>query len=285
MSIVLITGASQGVGLETALAFARAGHQVFAAMRRPPGSPILAELAASGKLQIHSVEMDVDSDASVRDAIEAKHQIDVFINNAGIQRSGSVEELPLGDVRSIMETNYFGALRCIQAVVEPMRVRRSGCIVNVSSGGGRYSHPPFAAYSASKWALEALSEALAGELKTFDVRVAIIEPVLIDTNMSRAIAATVPRSVYRQPQRFANFYGAGLKQPASPALVAKRILDVVTSGTWQLRHPVGPAAVPIMQFRARVTDEAWVDLNAADDQTWNTGLAKLNDLMRDSSEN
>jgi NAD(P)-dependent dehydrogenase (short-subunit alcohol dehydrogenase family) len=226
--------------------------------------------------------MDVTSDSSVSEAIQTiatEHDIDILINNAGIQFSGSVEELSLTEVRSIMETNYFGALRCIQAVLPTMRKQRKGCIVNVSSGSGRYSHPPFAAYSASKWALEAMSEALAAEMKEFNVRVAIVEPVLIDTEMSRAIANSVPPSVYPQPQRFASFYADGLKDPVPPELVAKKILEVCTSNTWCLRYPVGPAAVPILRFREQMSDEEWVDVNAANDQVWKDSLIKLQEFI------
>jgi NAD(P)-dependent dehydrogenase (short-subunit alcohol dehydrogenase family) len=286
MSNILITGASRGIGRETTLAFARAGHHVFAAMRDPSRSPDLIEIAKAENLDIESVAMDVDSDNSVCKAVQeilAKVPIDTLINNAGIQLSGSVEELPLHQVRRIMETNFFGALRCIQALLPTMRMRRSGCIVNVSSGSGRYSHPPFAAYSASKWALEAMSEALAAEMKTFDVRVIIVEPVLIDTAMSREIATKIPSSVYMQPRRFASFYAAGLNNPVPAALVAAKIFAVSTSGTWKLRHPVGPAAVPIMRYRERMSDEDWISVNAAPDEIWEESVRRLNESINEES--
>ena len=91
----------------------------------------------------------------------------MLVNNAGIERAGSIEELPLVEFRTVMETNYFGALRCIQAVLPHMRQRRSGCIINVSSVAGRISSSPLTPYMATEWALEALSEGLAGEMKMF----------------------------------------------------------------------------------------------------------------------
>jgi NAD(P)-dependent dehydrogenase (short-subunit alcohol dehydrogenase family) len=272
MASVLITGTSKGIGLEAALAFGRAGHKVHATMRKPSQSPELAETAAREKLPITVSTMDVDSDQSVSHAITAIHKdhgaIDVLVNNAGVERSGSVEELPLAEFRAVMETNYFGVIRCIQALAPHMRKRRTGCIINVSSVAGRVSSPPLTAYMASKWALEALSEALAGEMKTFNVRVAIVEPGIIDTAMARRIGDQPADSPYRQRARFASLFETSLKQPVPPSLVAQKILEIADSQTWQLRHPVGPDAVPLLQWRSRMTDEEWVDLYASDDDTW-----------------
>src|SRR5437763_13966321 len=207
MPSVLITGTSKGIGLEAALAFGRAGYQVHATMRNPSQAPELAQTVAREKLPITVSAMDVDSDESVSRAmaaIQAQGPIDVLVNNAGIERSGSVEELPLADFRAVMETNYFGVIRCVQAVTPRMRQRRSGCIINVSSVAGRLTSSPLSSYMASKWALEALSEALAGEMKTFNVRVAIVEPGIIDTAMARRIGVAPSHSPYPQPARFAS---------------------------------------------------------------------------------
>jgi NAD(P)-dependent dehydrogenase (short-subunit alcohol dehydrogenase family) len=272
MASVLITGTSRGIGLEAALAFGRAGHKVHATMRNPSQSPLLADAAKRENLPITISTMDVDSDESVKECIAAIHQdhgpIDVLVNNAGVERSGSIEELPMADFRAVMETNYFGALRCIQALAPQMRKRRSGSIVNVTSVAGRIASPPLAPYMASKFALEALSEALAGELKTFNVRVIIIEPGIIDTAMARRIEDHGNDSPYPQRKRFADLFSASLKNPVPPSLVGQKIVEVVESGTWQLRHPVGPDAVPFLQWRGHMTDEEWVHLHSADDETW-----------------
>jgi NAD(P)-dependent dehydrogenase (short-subunit alcohol dehydrogenase family) len=271
MSSVLITGTSKGIGLEAALAFARAGHKVFATMRKPSQSQ-LAQRAAQEKLPVTVSTMDVDSDLSVSECMaqiqKDQGPIDVLVNNAGVERLGSVEEIPLADFRAVMETNYFGAIRCIQAVAPLMRQRRSGCIINVTSVAGKIASAPMAPYTASKWALEALSEALAGEMKTFNVRVAIVEPGIIDTAMARRVEDRSTQSPYRQRERFANLFSASLQHPVPPALVGEKILEIFASGTWQLRHPVGPDAVPLLQWRDQKTDEEWVELNASDDETW-----------------
>ncbi len=272
MASVLITGTSTGIGLATALTLGRAGHNVYATMRNPSRAPELGERAAKEGLSIKVSVMDVDSDSSVKTAIsniqkDAGH-IDVLVNNAGVERNGSVEELALADFRAVMETNYFGALRCIQALVPKMRQRKSGCIINITSVAGRISSSPLAPYTASKFALEALSEALAQEMKTFNVRVAIVEPGIIETPMSRRLEEGQNASPYVQQRRFAHLFAAVLKNPAPPSFVAEKILEIIESGTWQLRHPVGPDAVPFLKWRDSMTDEEWVDLNSADDDTW-----------------
>jgi NAD(P)-dependent dehydrogenase (short-subunit alcohol dehydrogenase family) len=278
MASVLITGTSKGIGLEAALAFGRAGHKVHATMRNPSQSPQLAETAAREKLPIHISNMDVDSDQSVTHAIAAIHKdhgpVDVLVNNAGVERAGSVEEVPFADFRAVMETNYFGALRCIQALLPHMRQHRSGCIVNVSSVAGRISNAPLAPYTASKWALEALSEALAGEMKTFNVRIAIVEPGIIDTAMARRIGDPAADSPYPHRARFSSLFTASLKNQVPPSLVGQKILEIVESGTWQLRHPVGPNAVPLLQWRSQMSDEEWVDLHAGDDESFFRRMAR-----------
>jgi NAD(P)-dependent dehydrogenase (short-subunit alcohol dehydrogenase family) len=155
-----------------------------------------------------------------------------------------------------------------------MRTRKSGCIINISSVAGRITNPPLSPYTASKWALEALGEALAGEMKTFGVRVAIVEPGIIDTAMARRLEAAGDGSVYAQRSRFASLFATGLQNPVPPSVVAQKILEIAESGTWQLRHPVGPDAVPFLEWRNQFTDEEWVALHASDDETWNRTMAR-----------
>jgi len=277
MQSVLITGTSKGIGYETALAFARSGCQVLATMRNPEQCPTLPEIIAREKLPITITAMNVDSDSSVRDAIKgmvAKHgPIDVLVNNAGIERFGSIEELSIEEFRASMETNYFGALRCIQAVVTSMRERRKGTIINISSVAGTFCQPPATAYCASKWALEALSEGLACEMKTFGVRVALVEPGIIDTAMARRIVDNAP-SLYPHRARIAAWFASSLAEaPVSPKVVAAKVLEIAKNGIWQLRYPVGPDALPLITWRKAMSDEDWVDLHSADDETFNRRMA------------
>ena len=272
MPHVLITGASSGIGFATAVAFGRAGYKVAATMRTPDGAPDLANVAARENLAINVFSMDVDSDASVAEGIARVFKeagpIDVLVNNAGIERTGSVEELPLSEFRAVMETNYFGAIRCIKAVLPVMRQRRSGCIINVTSIAGRFANSPFAPYTASKYALEALSESLAQEVKPFNIHVAIVEPGIIDTAMSRHVSVAQALSPYPQQRRTAALFTAALKNPTPPSVVAEKVVEIAQSSTWQLRHPVGPDAAPFLGWRQSMTDEQWVDLGALDDNAW-----------------
>ncbi len=274
MAYIVITGASRGIGMATALVLARAGHQVVATMRDPANCPELGQIAKAENLPIRIETMDVDSDASVSACFSRIHSqvpVDALVNNAGVERLGAVEETPLAEFQRCMETNYFGAIRCIQAVAPGLRSRGRGIIVNVTSVAGKISVAPMAPYTASKAALEAISEVLAQEMKAFGVRVAIVEPGIIDTRMARNIE-TLPTSViYPQAKRTAALFKASLAAgAANPAMVAEKVREVIESGTWQLRHPVGPDAQPFLGWRASLTDEQWADWGAMDDKAWVT---------------
>jgi NAD(P)-dependent dehydrogenase (short-subunit alcohol dehydrogenase family) len=268
MANVLITGSSSGIGLVSALELARAGHIVFATMRDPARAPQLEEIAKRECLPMNISTLDVDSDDSVRDCFaRITEPIDALVNNAGVERHGCIEELPMEAFLATMNTNYFGAVRCIKAVLPRMREARKGCIVNVSSVAGRIANSPLGPYCASKFALEAISEALAGEVKPFNIRVAIVEPGIQDTKMAHAIEIP-PQSAYPQAFRFAGLFRAALATPIPPETTAAVIRHIVESGTWQLRHPSGPDAAAFVGWRAAMTDEQWVDWNAQDDETW-----------------
>ncbi|HLV15015.1 MAG TPA: SDR family oxidoreductase [Xanthomarina sp.] len=277
MKTVLITGTNKGIGLETTLAFGRAGYKVFATMRNLENATELTKKFKAESLDITIYKMDVNSDSSVNlciDSIYDKYkQIDVLINNAGIERHGSIEEMDIKDFKDVMETNYFGVLRCIKRVLPKMRKNKMGCIINVASVAGHISNSPLGAYAASKFALEALSEALAQEVKPFNIRVAIIEPGIINTQMAHDIQVS-ENSIYPHSNRFGGLFTASLKNPTSPSIVAEKILSITENDTWKLRHPVGPDAEPFLQWRATKTDEEWINWNATDDATWYNSVEK-----------
>lgn len=268
MSNILITGCSMGIGFATALELARAGHRVIATMRNPAGAPRLGQIAAEENLPIEIRKLDVDSDESVDACFSGiDSPIDVLVNNAGIEVHGSVEELPMEAFLAVMNTNYFGTVRCIKAVLPRMRERRSGCIINISSISGRLSSAPLGAYAASKHAVEAVSEALAGEVKPFGIRVAIVEPGIQNTRMAQDISYS-NESLYPHSARLAGLFRESLSNPTPPETTASVVRNIVESGTWQLRHLSGPDAAPYLGWRASQSDEQWVDWSAQDDESW-----------------
>ena len=272
MAKVLVTGTSAGIGLQTAIVMGRAGHTVYATMRNLERGVALRAVVEKERLPISILTMDVDSDESVDAATSAIRAqtgtIDALVNNAGIERTGSIEGLAFDDFKAAMETNYFGAIRTIRAWLPDMRTRRTGCIINVSSVAGRISCSPLTAYAASKFALEAFSEGLAQEVKPFNVRVAIVQPGIIDTAMARRIEHPAADAAYPQVSRFGHMFEASLETPTQPAVVAEKIRDIIESGTQKLRHPVGPDAEAFLGWRASLTDEQWVEWGALPDDEW-----------------
>lgn len=168
MASVLITGASKGIGRAVAVEFASRGHRVIATARDPQ---TLEDLAVD---QRHA--LDVTDDASVTAAIEAAGEIDVLISNAGVIFYAAVEATPLAEFENLLRHNTIGALRVAQAVLPQMRARGTGRLLFMSSVAGRVVLPPGAAYGATKWALEAIVEALAIEVAPFGIQAALLEP-------------------------------------------------------------------------------------------------------------
>jgi NAD(P)-dependent dehydrogenase (short-subunit alcohol dehydrogenase family) len=243
------------------MTLAKAGLKVYAGMRRPEMAA--EELKAAGATVL---QMDVDDDGSV--AASCNRQIDVLVNNAGIGGFGSVEEAPLEHFRQVMETNFFGALRCIKAVVPQMRERRSGCIINVTSVAGRIAGGGQAPYSASKWALEAASESLACEMRAFGVRVAIVEPGVIATPIFGKGKPPEKPSLYPFGRRMTAYFKAKLQDPVPPDVVAEVVRTIVEGDGWQLRYPAGPDAAEIIGSRASIPDEQWTAVAALPDHEW-----------------
>ncbi len=279
MALALVTGTSSGIGLSTAIALARAGHTVAATMRNPNAAQDIEKVASAEKLPLRVFELDVDNDASVERGIAAVTSelgpIEVLVNNAGVGGGArAIEETPFEMFRSVMETNFFGALRCIQAVVPCMRERRKGTIVNVTSVAGRLAMPPQGAYASSKWALEALSEVLAQEGKAFGIRVAIIEPGVIATPIFQKSPPLVPDSPYPHGRRLRALFNAALMNPNPPESVAKCIVDVVNGDATHLRHLVGADAVGLVEARKLKTDEQVIEEAAQSDEDFKARMKK-----------
>ncbi len=268
VNIAVVTGTSSGIGLATTLRLARAGYQVFAGMRNPAKADALREVVDSERLSVEVVKLDVNSDGSVDEAfarIAEAGPVDVLVNNAGISGATPFELTPLAEHRSMFETNYFGVVRCIQAVVGSMRERETGTIVNITSLTGLYAMPNQIPYSASKWAVECLGEALAGELRRFGVRVVNIEPGVVMTKIFENSEETTryDKASPYQPimRRNGKLYTSGFQRGTTPEMVADTILEAIGCETYKLRWPVGDDAVGISSGRQRMSDEECIALN------------------------
>jgi len=270
MALALVTGSNSGIGLATAIALARANHTVVAAMRNLERGAEIRKIAEQEKLPIHLAALDVDNDASVHDGLAkaAKQHgpIDVLVNNAGIPGGGPVEETTIDQFRQVMETNFFGGLRCIQAVIPSMRERRKGTIVNITSIAGRLASAPMASYAASKWAFEALSECLAQEVRAFNVRVAIVEPGVIATPIFTKAPPPPTHSFYPHGRRLRALFAAALAKPVPPSVVGDVVRDIVDGDSWQLRYLVGPDTELRLKARQSKTDEQVIAEAAQSDE-------------------
>ncbi len=261
MAKVLITGTSKGIGYDATLLLARAGHEVVATMRNP-GASNLEKVATEAKLPVTVLPLDVDDDASVVEVFgKMGDSIDVLVNNAGIYSINVVEDEDLEQFRRVMETNYFGAVRCVKQVLPTMRKRGAGRIINVSSIAGRIAFSSTSAYNASKFALEAFSECLAQEVKGWGIKVALVEPGIIDSPMATTNLPQYDEStLYLHGRRIHAFFKNPARPEASPTLVAEMIRYVIEADDPRLRFPVGPDALPFIGWRAALSDEDWVGL-------------------------
>ena len=266
MSVILVTGSSTGIGQETALHMARKGHDVYAAVRSPETATELKALIAAEDLSVRIIKLDlVDPDSivtAVAEIMARSGRIDALVNNAGIGGGRAVEETPMHEVREIFETNYFGNVNVLRAVTPIMRQQKSGRIVTVGSLAGRVVMGCHAHYSASKWAMEGLSEALAQEMAEFNVKVAIIEPGCVLTPIwGKGSLPTEPSPYLKSLQRLGRFFEFGLRRPAMPTDVASAIAHAIESDKPHFRYPVGPDAVESVAARAKVSDDEWIAAN------------------------
>jgi NAD(P)-dependent dehydrogenase (short-subunit alcohol dehydrogenase family) len=268
--IAVVTGSSSGIGFETALLLARSGFHTYATMRNLEKSKNITEIANTEKLPLQVVQLDVNDDISVKNAIDKivaaeNKRIDVLVNNAGYGLFGPLADTSIEEIKAQFETNFFGVIRVTQQVLPVMRKQNSGggTIVNVSSVGGRIGIPILSAYQSTKFALEGLSESMSYELEPFGIRVVIIEPGFVRTNIinssTSAEKALDPKSPYFPlMQKVKNHFKSMMENASSsspPEEVAKVILHAITSENPQLRYTVGNDAAAIIQARMNMPDK------------------------------
>jgi NAD(P)-dependent dehydrogenase (short-subunit alcohol dehydrogenase family) len=282
--VILITGSSTGIGYAIAEKLARNGHIVYATMRNPHKSSSIQKLLKEKNLQLHVLQLDVLEDDSVDKAIttvlsKEKH-IDVLVNNAGIHSWGAVEELPMELFKANMETNYFGALRCIKAVLPSMRKNKSGTIINISSIAGKLYSNFHGAYSPSKAALEALSESLAQEVAPYNIKVFLVEPGITQTPIFGKTNKIADNTNYPNIKRFVSMFAASLENPISTASAAEVVNEIVSGKRNTMRNPAGTDAEGFLAFRASMKDEDWVSSVMVDDETWISGMEQMGLAVR-----
>jgi len=271
-SVALVTGSSSGIGFETSLLLARNGYHTYASMRNLGKSKTITEIANREKLPLPVIQLDVDDDKSVKDAIyrieNEQGRIDVVVNNAGYLLIGPLEELSIEEFKEQFETNFFGAIRAIKEVLPIMRKQRAGTIVNISSLAGRIGLPLNSPYVSSKFALEGLSESMAYEIEQFGIKLVLIEPGYIKTNVANSfktgknVVVTAANNKNNSP--YAEFtqnriaaLGPSVEAGLDPIEVAKVILKAATSENPDLRYLIGEGAVKLMNMRKSTSDESF----------------------------
>ena len=259
---VLITGCSTGIGRATALRLVKAGHTVYATARREDA---IADLAQAG---CRTLQLDVTDEASMRAAVDRvvaeQGAVGVLVNNAGYSQSGAVETIAMDDLRRQFETNVFGLVRMCQLALPGMRDQRWGRIVNISSMGANFTFPGGGAYHATKYAVEALSDALRFEVKGFGVDVVVLQPGLIRTEFSATVGAEAPQG----EGPYAKFNASVVKSTADayekgplarlgggPDTVAKAVEKAIASP--RIRVRITPSAHLLVGQRRLMTDGLW----------------------------
>ena len=262
--VAIVTGSSSGIGYEISLILARNGFLTYATMRNLNKSESIESITTKENLPIHIKQLDVTDDTSVKNAVEAisseTGRIDILVNNAGYGLNGAFEDLAMDEIKAQYETNLFGLIRTTQAVLPIMRRQKSGTIINISSGAGRFGFPGSSAYVSTKFAVEGLSESMSYELEPFGIKVVLVEPGVIKTNfvdgMVIARKSQDPKSPYSQIiQKMITGFEEMMKNGSSPDLVAKIVLNAATNENPSLRYLAGNDVEQWLGSKRNMSDE------------------------------
>ena len=268
----VVTGSSTGIGFETSLALARNGFFTYATMRNleKRGPEHLGDIAKSENLPLEVIQLDVDNDKSVSEAIGRvlgeKGRIDIVINNAGYALGGPFEETSMEEMKAQFETNFFGAVRIMQAAIPRMREQRRGKIVNITSMGGRIAVPLDSMYHGTKFALEGVSESLQYELEPFGIKIILIEPGAVGSNFWKnlkiASKTASPHNIDSPYKQLVNDVSESYKQMQQntihPSEVANVILQALLSDNPDFRYVVGKDAAAILEARRNMPDREFL---------------------------
>jgi NAD(P)-dependent dehydrogenase (short-subunit alcohol dehydrogenase family) len=264
--VAVVTGSSSGIGYETSLLLARNQFATYATMRNMNKSNEVRDIASKEKIPLNVIQLDVNDDTSVHDAIDTivkeNGRIDVLVNNAGYDLFGPLEESSIDEIKQQFETNVFGVIRTTKAVIPTMRKQGNGIIVNISSVGGTVGLFPFTtAYHASKFAIEGFTESLRQELADFNIHIILIEPGSISSNFAMNIKTAKGFDPNKSPyakmaqQVLQGFESIPAAYSSHPSKVAHTILNVLNSPNPELRNPVGKDAESIFKVRAELSDK------------------------------
>ncbi|MCP5068388.1 MAG: SDR family oxidoreductase [bacterium] len=270
MDTVLITGANSGIGRAAAVRLAESGYRVHAAMRDTAKAGKLQGLAEQAGCEVHPVELDVCDAGSVErgvaQVLALDGRIDVLINNAGIGWNATVEDVDIDSAKAVFETNYWGVIRCTQAVLPQMRQRGAGHILNVSSIAGRIAALGQAIYSSSKWAVECLSENLAQEVAPFGIRVSLLEPGVVRTAiLPKNVGHPEPTAYESAYRRMLQFYAKGIEVAFPAENVAETILQMIRDPDAPFRTTCAWGGAELSLGRAKLSDADWIALGAIED--------------------
>ena len=260
--VAVVTGASSGIGFETALALAKEGYYTYATMRDTKKSDKIKELGQKDNLKIDVLELDVDDEGSVKTAmkkiLDEKQRVDVIVNNAGWGLWGCVEDVSVDEFKAQFETNFFSIIRLIQEVGPTMRKQGSGKIVNISSVAGRIGFPASPAYISSKFALEGLSESLRLEMSPFGIDVIIIEPGVIKTNFLNPVKLAKKSESDTAYRDITAKVVSGVKMMAEMGTPAKEVADTIVKAVKDdkplPRYIVGNDASMFLEAKKGKTD-------------------------------
>ena len=267
--VALVTGSSSGIGLETSLTLAENKFRTYATMRNIDKAANVLELAKKRNVVLEIVKLDVNDDYSVQQGIqqivEKEKTIDLLVNNAGYTQLGAIEDLSLNEIQAQFNTNVFGIFRLIKEVAPVMRSQRTGgTIINIGSANGFFGVPCASAYVSTKFALEGLTQSLRFELAHFGLKVVIIEPGAIKTNVATN-SMFLPKKLREQQQKGISSFEEMTKSimdksvsavinGSSPKVVADIILKVAMTEEPQWRYLAGADAESLFKTKADTTD-------------------------------
>jgi NAD(P)-dependent dehydrogenase (short-subunit alcohol dehydrogenase family) len=262
--VALVTGASSGIGADTALRLKEAGYTVYGAARRTERMSVLEDAG------VHVLRLDVTDEDSIRAAVDSivrqSGRIDVLVNNAGYGSYGSLEDVPMDEARAQIEVNVFGLARLTQLVLPHMRAQRGGTVINISSMGGRFVTPLGGWYHASKYAVEALSDALRMETRQFGINVVVVEPGSIRTEWGEIAAQSLKETsrtgAYSTLADGVATALAASSQPdarmtSAPSVIGRTIVKIANARRPRTRYRVGFGSAPTIFLRWLLPDRAF----------------------------